>query len=92
MHKLPCVSILFCILRTIYRLCMRNSIELIKLRNYRYKYKNKSHLRKLGFVIAFFVKPGLNLWPFYTVMDLVVCSVMFYLHNAKVYLKPCSQL
>ena len=26
MHKLPYVSILFCILRTIYRLCMKNRI------------------------------------------------------------------
>ena len=58
-HKLPHVSILFCILRTILRLCMRNSI-FVKPQKYRHKYRNKLYLRKLGSAVAFSVKPGLR--------------------------------
>ena len=42
------------------------------------------YLRKLGPVVAFSVEPGLNSWPFYTVLRLVVSSVLFsYIKRSK---------
>lgn len=48
-HKLPRVLIMFCILRRIYRLCMRNSrysYLSIETQAYHGKYRNKFHFPK----------------------------------------------
>ena len=81
-HKLPRVSILFCILRTIYKLCLKILIQFLKRRDqWANKYRNRFHLRKLGFVAFYFFCVT---WPFYSVLRLVVCSVLFsYLKRSK---------
>ena len=46
--------------------------------------EKKLYLRKLGPVVPSSVQPGLNSWPFYTVLRLVVCLVLFsYIKRSK---------
>ena len=49
----------------------------VKPQKYRHKHKNKWYLSNLGPVVAFPAQQGLNSWPFYTVLRLTVCSVLF---------------
>ena len=49
-----------------------------------HEYGKKLYLRKLGPVVPSSVQPGLSSWPFYTVLRLVVCLVLFsYIKRSK---------
>ena len=67
-------------LKTLYE----NFDFVVKTQKYRRKCGNKFYLRKLGPVVAFSVLSGLNSSPFYTVLTIFGCLVLFsYVNRSK---------